>query len=157
MKNYKVNLFVDSENIGFDIVPEMSDYDYVVAVDENKPTSSTTLAINIQGEYLKKVLEKMGDEPIHVLTVYVLLFNLKINRLQISGKNNDQIVKFTPQSNTFYGTSDLTGTGCALYVDSYYFNNTTQKPIEKCVKVEIRTFKNPDGSNWTVACTEQVF
>lgn len=157
-KDYKLDLYIDENNIGFDITPDMVGYENVVVFDDSsKKTNSNTLSINIQDGYLKKVMEKIGGDSIYVLNVYVYLFKLKVNRLQLTGKKNGQIVKFTQQSDGFFGIDDLTGTGCCLSVDSYYVNNITQKPIEKCVKVEIRTFKRPDHSNWTVVCTEQMF
>ena len=57
-KDYYFDLYVDDTSIGFDITPEMADYENAVGIDvATKETTSDTLSVNIQGEYLKKVVE----------------------------------------------------------------------------------------------------
>lgn len=149
-KDFFVDLYVDTNNIGFDINPQMADYENVVAFDNNKITDSRTLSINIQGEYLNRITEKMSDNDMHVLNVYVYMFKPVVDRIVCNARNNGKIVPLTKKGDIYYGIDDLTGRGHALYVDSY---GTDLKKNAKTVKIEIRTFKK--GSvNYTTVNTQ---
>lgn len=154
---------MDAQNIGFDITPEMADYENVVAFDlSGIKTSADTLAINVQSEFLEKVVNNMGSDSIHVLTVYVLMFKTEVTKIKYSGKRGNTFIPLQkrPGGIIYYGVDDLSGKGHPFYCDSYYENLDEyfyKKDILRSVKFEIRTFKRPDGSNWTVAYTYPMF
>lgn len=150
MKTKYLDLYVDEKNIGFDITPDMVDYDAVVVIDRTTESSSNQVSVNIQDAYLRKVLEKMGDSNLFVLTVYVHLFKLSVTQVGFNAKRDGQMFELRKIDNYYYGTDDLTGKGNALYVDSHGF---FAKPVQRNIKFEIRTFRRPDGSNWTVTYT----
>lgn len=162
-KDYEVDIYVDAQNIGFDITPEMADYENVVAFDlSGIKTSADTLAINVQSEFLEKVVNNMGSDSIHVLTVYVLMFKTEVTKIKYSGKRGNTFIPLQkrPGGIIYYGLDDLSGKGHPFYCDSYYENLDEyfyKKDILRSVKFEIRTFKRPDGSNWTVAYTYPMF
>lgn len=162
-KDYEVDIYVDAQNIGFDITPEMADYENVVAFDlSGIKTSADTLAINVQSEFLEKVVNNMGSDNIHVLTVYVLMFKTEVTKIKYSGKRGNTFIPLQkrPGGIIYYGVDDLSGKGHPFYCDSYYENLDEyfyKKDILRSVKFEIRTFKRPDGSNWTVAYTYPMF
>lgn len=162
-KDYEVDIYVDAQNIGFDITPEMADYENVVAFDlSGIKTSADTLAINVQSEFLEKVVNNMGSDSIHVLTVYVLMFKTEVTKIKYSGKRGNTFIPLQrrPGGIIYYGVDDLSGKGHPFYCDSYYENLDEyfyKKDILRSVKFEIRTFKRPDGSNWTVAYTYPMF
>lgn len=162
-KDYEVDIYVDAQNIGFDITPEMADYENVVAFDlSGIKTNSDTLAINMQSEFLEKVVNNMGSDSIHVLTVYVLMFKTEVTKIKYSGKRGNTFIPLQkrPGGIIYYGLDDLSGKGHPFYCDSYYENLDEyfyKKDILRSVKFEIRTFKRPDGSNWTVAYTYPMF
>lgn len=72
-KDFNLSIYADDNNFGFDIVPEMADYENVVAFDTTQSTNSDTLSVNIQGEFLKKIVDNMGSDRIHVLNVFVYI------------------------------------------------------------------------------------
>lgn len=162
-KDYEVDIYVDAQNIGFDITPEMADYENVVAFDlSGIKTSADTLAINVQSEFLEKVVNNMGSDSIHVLTVYVLMFKTEVTKIKYSGKRGNTFIPLQkrPGGIIYYGVDDLSGKGHPFYCDSYYEDLDEylyRKDILRSVKFEIRTFKRPDGSNWTVAYTYPMF
>ena len=151
-KDYNLDIYVDDNSIGFDIIPEMADYENVVAFDSTSSTNSNVLSVNIHGDFLRKVVENMGADRIHVLTVFVYLFKSNVRKIAYNGVRNGALVKFVKKDELYYGDSDLSGYGNAIYVDSSYYPDS--KPIERSVKIEIRTYKRSDGSNWTVVCTQ---
>ena len=152
-KDYLIDIYIDDSAIGFDITPEMADYENVVAIDvANKETTSDTLSVNIQGEYLKKVVENMGSDRIHVLNVFVYLYKSTVKKIAYDGRMNGKMVRLSKVDQYYYGHNDISGYGNALYADSWYYPDS--KPIERSVRIEIRTYKRADGSNWTIACTQ---
>ena len=150
MKTKYLDLYVDEKNIGFDITPSMVGYDAVVVIDNTTPTNCNILSVNIQDAYLRKVLETMGGANLYVLTCYVHLFKTNVNQVTFNAKRDGQLVELAKMDEYYYGINDLTGKGNALYVDSHGF---FAKPVQRNIKFEIRTFRRPDGSNWTVAYT----
>lgn len=149
-KEYYLDLYVDEKSIGFDVSPNMVGYDTVVVIDNANTTKSTILSVNIQDAYLRRVLETMGDANIHALTFYVHLFKSEVNQVIYNARQNGQIISLKKIDDYYYGIDDLTGKGNALYVDSY---GSFAKPVQFEVKFEIRTYRRPDGSNWTVVYT----
>lgn len=124
-KDYEVDIYVDAQNIGFDITPEMADYENVVAFDlSGIKTNSDTLAINMQSEFLEKVVNNMGSDSIHVLTVYVLMFKTEVTKIKYSGKRGNTFIPLQkrPGGIIYYGLDDLSGKGHPFYCDSYYEN-----------------------------------
>lgn len=128
----------------------MNTKDAVVVIDNTTPTNCNILSVNIQDAYLRKVLETMGDANLYVLTCYVHLFKTNVNQVTFNAKRDGQLVELAKMDEYYYGINDLTGKGNALYVDSHGF---FAKPVQRNIKFEIRTFRRPDGSNWTVAYT----
>ena len=120
-----MDIYVDAQNIGFDITPEMADYENVVAFDlSGIKTNSDTLAINMQSEFLEKVVNNMGSDSIHVLTVYVLMFKTEVTKIKYSGKRGNTFIPLQkrPGGIIYYGLDDLSGKGHPFYCDSYYEN-----------------------------------
>lgn len=148
--DYYSPLDVTSYYIGLDITPEMVNAKNIVAIDTATISYADELTVNIHGEYLSEAVASMGADALRVQIIYVLLRKNTIKKISYVGKNSGRNIPFSKHGLVYSEIADLSGYGNALYVDSY---GDLKKNIERTVKIEIRTFKLPDGSNWTTVYT----
>lgn len=142
-------LTVNEMYAGFVLTEDMAGYENIVVTDQNIPSNCKELTVSITGNYLRQIVLLMENSSLNVQTINILLFK-DFNKINYVGLNDGKAVEFIKHGIAHYEIVDLSGYGNALYVDSC---GDLKKNIDRAVKIEIRTFKNGDGSNWTVVHT----
>lgn len=150
-KDYYIPLYIDDTVAGFDVTGEMADYDNLVVIDTEQPTNASAIFINVRDEFIRAVIEKMGNERLHVFDIYVNLFKTnKFKTVTCQPRVGDEFPAMTRQGNFYYGVNDFGRPGCSFYVDNYA---EYAKAARHTIHIELRTYRRSDGKYDTVAYT----
>lgn len=147
-KDYYLPLYVGETTIGCDILADMADYDNVVIIDTEQQTTATGMSINVRDEYVRAVIDKMGNERLHVTNVYINLFKAGLGKISILPRVGDTFPAMTRNGNFYYSLSDFGRAGCSFYTNSY---GEYAKLPRRTVHIELRTYRRSDGIYDTVA------
>ena len=151
-KILSAEIYVDDNNIGFDVTAKMADYDEVCMFDTFANCASTNLSVNVTTDFIDAVLNKMNKNAssLNVLTIYV---NLRQNVCSIgySAKNSADYSAIPLTKGTFYYTCEMSGG--VFYADAYSNYEKDRKRASGSIKIELRTYRKQDGSNWTYTYT----
>lgn len=145
---YSGFLYVDHSNIGFDLTSEMANFDTVCMQDPYSECNSRCVSVNVTSGFIDSVIQKMRTQGKH-LNILTIILNVRntIPLLGYSALQNGIPVNLVNNNSVYY--SAMLNQGNAIYTDAKAADYYGQKIIYGSVKIEVRTFLNEDGSNWT--------